>query len=146
MSSILSDKLPWSKRPENILKLRAYQKEYYQNNKEACDARTYRNRTPERELYYKAKGRAKKNGLDFNIDLEDIVIPDKCPILGIPIRKAKGKMDAYSPTLDRRVNNKGYVKGNVSVISNKANMCKSDMSPEQIEALYKYVFELEREQ
>jgi hypothetical protein len=49
-----------------------------------------------------------------------------CPILGIPIIKQKGRFKANSPSLDRVNNKKGYVKGNVQVISWQANMLKGE--------------------
>lgn len=138
-----SGRTPWNKRPENIARLREYAKEYYRQNKDAHRARTYRNRTPERSIFYAARVRAKKSGLEFNITLEDIKIPEFCPVLGIPLAKSKGKLSDGSPILDRRDNSLGYVKGNVFVISNKANRCKSDLTFEEIEALYRYVSGLE---
>jgi hypothetical protein len=89
-------------------------------------------------IYYAAKSRAKKKSLDFNIDKSDIIIPDFCPVLEIPIFVCKGKSGNTSPTLDRSDNSKGYVKGNVRVISGRANTSKGDMSIEDIERLLAY--------
>ena len=84
---------------------------------------------PDRFLLSRAKSRAKKKGLEFNIDITDIDVPIICPILGIPIIKeykkgTKGGPSPNSPSLDRIDNSKGYVKGNVRVISHKANTMK----------------------
>jgi len=75
-----------------------------------------------------AKHRAKRDDLPFNITEEDIKIPETCPVLNIPLRKSIGKQggDDNSPTLDRVVGDLGYVKGNVYVISLRANKLKSD--------------------
>ena len=94
----------------------------------------YRIKHPERVLCSMAKRRAKDKGLEFNIDKTDIDIPIICPILGIPIVKVytKGKNTgptSNSPSLDRIDNSKGYVKGNVRVISHKANTMKHNASP-----------------
>jgi hypothetical protein len=94
----------------------------------------YRIKHPERVLCSMAKRRAKDKGLEFNIDRTDIDIPIICPILGIPIVKVyiKGKNPgptSNSPSLDRIDNSKGYVKGNVRVISHKANTMKHNASP-----------------
>lgn len=78
-----------------------------------------------------AKGRAKKKGRDFNIEVSDIVIPLICPLLGIPILKSKGKISDNSPSLDCFNPSKGYVKGNVWVISQRANSLKRELSLEQ---------------
>jgi hypothetical protein len=77
-------------------------------------------------MHQRAKSRAKDRGLDFNITLDDVVIPPVCPVLGIPLQAHTGRSGAYkdSPSLDRIDNNKGYVTGNVQVISQLANAMK----------------------
>lgn len=86
-----------------------------------------------------AKARAKKRGWKFNIDVSDIIIPERCPILDIPLAFTEGKQNEGTPALDRINNFKGYVKGNVQVISHKANRHKADLSVEDIERLFAYV-------
>lgn len=90
---------------------------------------------PELYLYRHAVKRAKKYGLPFNIQVEDIVIPDVCPILGIKLLKNEGQAKASSPSLDRIIPKKGYTKGNVWVISYKANRLKSDATLEELKAI-----------
>lgn len=88
----------------------------------------------ERRMLYRAKTRAKKKGLDFNIDLDDIHIPDVCPVLGIDLVNKKGKgYRPNAPSLDRIDLGKGYIKGNVRVISAKANLYKNDATLEELE-------------
>ncbi len=85
-------------------------------------------------LFYKAKHRAKKNGEPFALTKEDIVVPAVCPVLGIPLKRhvgGKGKTHDDSPTLDKIVPALGYVKGNVAVISGRANRVKNDASAEE---------------
>ena len=97
-------------------------------------------RTEELEytLWNAAKQRAKKQGLPFDLsplDLKEIGIPDICPVLGIPINKAPGdgtgERNDNSPSLDKFIPSLGYVKGNVHVISWRANRFKSDGTPEE---------------
>lgn len=83
------------------------------------------------DLWYFAKLRAKKKGLEFNLEISDIVIPDKCPILGIPLTKENNKQDDSSPSIDRIDNLKGYVKGNIQIISWRANNIKSNGTVEE---------------
>jgi hypothetical protein len=88
-------------------------------------------------MHSRAKSRAKKRGTEFNIDKSDIDIPIICPILGIPIIKEykKGKKNGptpNSPSLDRVDNSKGYVKGNIRVISHKANTMKHNATKEEL--------------
>lgn len=122
-------------------KAREYSKRYYYANKVLCSQRRqdYRKRNPERNLWYKAKARAKSEGYAFNIEIDDIVIPDTCPILGILLVPGQGKVTESSPSLDKVDPSKGYTKGNVRVISHKANSYKRDMSFKDIEALFNYM-------
>lgn len=91
---------------------------------------------PEKELLANARRRARLLGLPFDLRLSDIVIPDRCPLLGTELSPAVGKVDrASSPTLDRIRPELGYVHGNVWVISYRANTIKNDASIEELEAL-----------
>ena len=74
-------------------------------------------------MFYSVKSRCKSRNIVFALEKSDIVIPDKCPLLGIKFDKNR-----YSPTLDRIKPELGYIKGNVQVISKKANTMKNDAS------------------
>lgn len=85
-----------------------------------------------------AKQRASKQKIPFNIDYTDIVIPEYCPLLGIKLVKhlgSGGKKHDDSPSIDRIIPSLGYIKGNVWVISDKANRIKSDATIEELELL-----------
>jgi len=91
-----------------------------------------------------AKARSKKNGLEFTITKHDIKIPSICPVLGIPIIVSPGTgRRPDSPSLDRIDNTKGYTKENVRVISDRANMLKSNGTVEEFEAIIRYMKEKE---
>ena len=84
----------------------------------------------------RAKSRAKQNNIPFNLTLEDITIPDTCPLLGIPLEiQPKKGYHPNSPSLDRIIPEKGYIKGNVWIISNRANTLKNDASLQELELL-----------
>ncbi len=105
-------------------------------------ARLYRNNFPEKYLFSAAKGRAKKNGIPFNITEEDIKIPEVCPIFNKPfIYSVSGRQD-FTPSLDRIDNTKGYVKGNIIVISWKANNLKSNATSEELVVLANFYKDL----
>lgn len=97
--------------------------------------------TPEKSMWTAAKHRAKKKNLEFSIEISDIKIPEFCPILNIKLENNKGTAGPRysSPTLDRRNNNFGYTPNNIAVISHKANGCKSDLTKQEIENLWRYV-------
>lgn len=81
-----------------------------------------------------ARSRARSKNLDFNIDVSDIELPEVCPLLGIPLSiNASNKEFSYS--LDRIDSSKGYVKGNVWVISDRANRLKNDATLEELDML-----------
>lgn len=105
-----------------------YQREYFKNNRE-------------KYLYWQVKGRALRGGLPFNLEPEDLVIPDVCPVLGIPLfRNTGGKRPtANSPSVDRIIPELGYVKGNIQVISQRANVMKNDASPDELRKFAEWV-------
>lgn len=83
------------------------------------------------QLYYSAKSRAKKNGIEFNIKIEDIKIPKFCPILNIKLdnrigESADRKPRYNAPSIDRINSNLGYIKDNIIIMSYKANVLKKD--------------------
>lgn len=84
----------------------------------------------EYRIYHRAKARAKKKGLEFNIEISDILIPIICPILLTPID---------TPSIDRINSNKGYIKGNIQIISNRANMLKNNATIEELELIVKFL-------
>jgi hypothetical protein len=89
-------------------------------------------------IYKSAKSRAKEKGLEFDIEVSDIIIPEFCPILGIPLISSD-KITPNTPSIDRRDPTKGYIKGNIAVISQKANRKKSNLTIEETKALLRYM-------
>lgn len=88
----------------------------------------------EKRLLYNAKNRAKEQGFSFDLTLEDIVIPESCPLLDIKLERNTGGKSAsdFSPSLDRIDSSKGYIKGNVWVISYRANKIKNNATPQEL--------------
>jgi hypothetical protein len=84
-----------------------------------------------------AKQRAKRQNVPFDLQESDIQIPVYCPVLGTKLCRALGSKGPghNSPSLDRIIPSRGYVPGNVVVISNRANRAKSDLSPDELKAL-----------
>ena len=99
-----------------------------------------KSRTPQYTMYYDARKRAVKLGLPFEIQPEDIQVPEVCPVLGL--RLGIGGRDAAA-TLDRVIPGIEYVRGNVRVISFRANRLKSDASPDELKAILKYMGEVQ---
>lgn len=91
------------------------QRQYYRNNLN-------------RMLYNAAKSRAAVKNIPFNLELSDIEIPDVCPYLKTPFVVNT----RYAASLDRIDPRLGYIKGNVEVISRKANTMKNDATTEEL--------------
>ena len=91
-------------------------------------------------MFNAKKANAKKKGIDFTITVDDLVIPDVCPVLGIKLNKLPDSKQAdNAPSIDRIDPSKGYIKGNVSVISNKANRKKQDSTVEELLKIIEYM-------
>ena len=92
------------------------------------------------------KCRARKSNHPFDLDLDDLQILERCPVLNIPLLDwgDNGIHDTRdnSPSLDRLVPELGYIKSNVRVISQRANRIKHNATLEELKAL---CFWLEKE-
>lgn len=92
---------------------------------------------PRVRMHTSSKINAHCKGLEHTISKNDIVLPEICPYLGIRIdyRRAKerGRLRSFdAPSIDRIDPTRGYVPGNVQVISDLANRMKSDATVEQL--------------
>ena len=84
-------------------------------------------------MYNCTKQRASKTGLEFTIEIKDIIIPAICPLLGVPITNIFGEgRQQTNASLDRKDSSKGYTPDNIWVISDLANRMKQDATPEQL--------------
>ena len=87
--------------------------------------------SPEALILRRIRGSAKARGLEFDLELEDIIIPAVCPYLGIPLEFGEGHPQRNSYSVDRVDNSLGYIKGNIEVISHMANMMKQDSTKDE---------------
>lgn len=92
----------------------AYMRAYWRRQREL---------RPAKELWSRARKRAAKLQVVFQLPPNSIVIPPLCPALGIPLVCGGGRK-ATSPSLDRIEPDKGYTPDNVRVISDRANRLK----------------------
>lgn len=122
-----------------------YKTYYLESGKSRDNYINLAHRNLQKHLYYRAKNNAKNRNLDFDLEVEDIIIPEKCPYLEIPLvnnvgKNNRGLADSYS--IDRIDSKKGYVKGNVQIISWLANAMKNNASIEQLVIFAKNVLKL----
>lgn len=104
-----------------------------------ADARRRHQSDPRVCLLCAARHRARKLGLAFNLAKDDVVIPEHCPITGVKIQAQKGKRTDASPSFDRIDLSKGYVKGNVAVISWRANRLKNNGTLAEFKGIVAYM-------
>lgn len=100
------------------------------------DEGTYtQRRNPCAIKFARLKWRADKAGIPFDLDIDDVEWNEVCPILNIPLNYdvSRGGIFDDTPTFDKIYPEKGYVKGNVRIISDLANRMKSSATPEQLE-------------
>lgn len=134
----------WYERNKNTPEFKEKQKE--NNIKNAARIRElktiWKENNPKLVLWSNAKYRAKRKGLEFNIEPDDIIIPEFCPYLGVRLtsHKLRGHLNSHM-SVDRIDSSKGYIKGNIEVISYKANMMKQDATKEQLIIFSKNVLE-----
>ena len=100
------------------------------------NSRSHRRANPKQTLFIRAKRRADKKGVPFTIILNDVPdIPEVCPVFGFKLEFGSRENRFSSPSLDRIDNTKGYVPGNLQVISYRANQLKSDGTLEEFRKL-----------
>lgn len=87
----------------------------------------------EKNLLRSARFRAKKKGVPFNLEATDIIIPEVCPVLGMPLTTQNDKQRDSSPSIDRIRPSLGYVKGNIEIVSWRANNLKRNATVAELE-------------
>jgi Skp family chaperone for outer membrane proteins len=143
-------------RAENPEKKKANNARWYAENSEKCKAKDarwraenpekcraiqskYRTKNLQKTLVSSAKRRAKAKGLPFDLESSDVFIPVRCPALGLVIKREVGPIADNSAQLDRVIPAKGYVKGNVQILSARANRVKSDATPTEVRRVYRHM-------
>lgn len=112
-------------------------KRWIKNNYERhrLNQREYIKQNPKRRILDGIRSNAKRRKIEFSLTIHDIYIPEKCPLLGIKIFRTGLKSCDNSPSVDRIDSKKGYVRGNIKVISNKANRIKSNATAEELKLI-----------
>lgn len=100
---------------------------------------SYQRANPDRVaqgMWERAKNRAKRDNLPFDIELSDCSVPALCPVFGVSFEIGEGHSAlGFAPSLDKFKPELGYVKGNVNVISRLANTIKSGATYPQVQAV-----------
>ena len=115
--------------------------EYCRTNKEWISKRQKmaRRNNPSWEMYRRIRCKSKQENIPFNLDPTDIVIPSCCPILGIQLEMGNTTVSDNSPSIDRIYPKLGYIKGNIEIISNRANRIKSDATLDELKKIVHFL-------
>jgi hypothetical protein len=117
--------------PEGV---KEHRRKYAQEHSE--DIKNYKKRYREtniqKVLLYSAKRRSIRKAVPFSLKEEDIIVPKRCPMLGIELVFGEGTAQANSPSIDEITPGIGYVPGNVQVISTKANSMKNNATVDEL--------------
>ena len=84
-----------------------------------------------RKMLQHARNRARIHSRVFDITIEDISIPEYCPVLNIALVHG-WEDDENCPTLERINNNKGYTPDNIMIVSALSNRVKNSATWQQI--------------
>jgi len=136
-----------------------YVVQYYKDNREKEIARaqkslkkksreeqnTYKKKlnrqNPLSNILQQARRRAKLKNVPFDITVNDIETPEFCPVLGLHLAVNENHAKDNSMTIDRIIPELGYVKGNVAIISHKANTIKNNATIEDLEKVLQWLKE-----
>ena len=127
---------------------RAYKNAYYRGRRRADPdysrnmQQSWRDKNPRQYMLTRVRARSRAEGIPFDLTVNDIVIPEYCPVfphLKLEFSTGRGTRPDNIPTLDRIIPELGYVKGNVAVISMRANRLKSDASAEELQTIVNWI-------
>jgi len=137
-----------------------YNKDYYTKNKEKLKQNQlrwnkknpdkvksainkYACKNPKKIMLATSRQRAKQHGLEHSLTVDDFEIPTHCPLLGCELTYIRGQgRTNTNASLDRIDSTKGYVKGNVQVISDLANRMKQNATEAELIAFAKGVLKV----
>lgn len=110
-------------------------KKWYDKNKTDTEWRKKR-------LFTSLMNRAISKNIPFNLEYSDIEWNTTCPVFGTVLQydSLDGPYD-NSASFDKVDPKLGYVKGNVRIISHRANWLKQDSTIEQLESIIRYMKE-----
>jgi hypothetical protein len=120
---------------------RAYDKDWYAANGEhrRANMRERHRADPRAKMLAAAKKRAAEKGIEFTLTRGSVTVPAVCPVLGIELKVTGQRWQDNSPSIDRVDPKRGYVEGNVMVISSRANRIKNDATADELDKIAAYI-------
>lgn len=117
-----------------VSKSRQYRKEVRAKN--AQSAMKWKKENYIKTRIWALKHRALKDNVPFDLTENDFEVPTNCPVFGFVM---DGKTRDTQWSFDRLIPELGYVKGNVRVISMKANRLKNNATVEDLRKIVEYL-------
>lgn len=121
----------------------AKESKYGASHAQISDNPELRQRLVERVTH--KRNNARVRGIPFDLTISDLYpLPEVCPALGIPIHYETGSRGAADNALsiDRIDSNLGYVKGNIVLVSQRANRIKNDATVDELRKIYEFYRDL----
>jgi hypothetical protein len=94
--------------------------------------------------FIRKKNAARQRGIEFSIGPDDLEWPTHCPVLGVELDWLAGGHSPNSPSFDRIDSTKGYIPGNVAIISWRANRIKNDGTAEEHRKIFEWLAQKEK--
>lgn len=128
-----------------------YARKFFENNPDRCRDRSrvhkarLRANSPVKyschQMRSSASKRAKAFDLPFDITSDYLIsiAPEFCPVMGYKLAYGGGDKTKASPSLDRINPKKGYIVGNVQVLSLIANTMKNEATVEELNSFANWV-------
>lgn len=76
---------------------------------------------------------------EWSITMSDLTWPKYCPVLGLELDWFADKRQENSPSIDRIDSTKGYIPGNVQIVSWRANRIKNDGTAREHQLIFEYL-------
>ena len=95
------------------------------------------------DFFRQKKYNAKSTKWEWSIEYSDLEYPQFCPILGLELNWFHEARAENSPSIDRLDSTKGYIKGNVAVMSWRANRIKNNGTLQEHQMIVDYLSKLE---
>lgn len=125
-----------SKNPRAKINIKKYGDKYIASNN-----RWYKRASG---IFYGAKKRGIPVGFDSAVEFAayvQAIASDRCPVFNKKFVERGSGFSKWSPSIDKIDPKKGYVPGNIQVISVFANKMKQDASQQELQAFAKWVLE-----
>lgn len=129
MKQILDRYIPdWKENYGHAVNRKQTSQEFFEKWGYKEDTDLYRSK---RDKFRNKKYMAQSTGWEWTISFGDLEWPTHCPIFGIELDYFAESRQENSPSFDRIDSSLGYVKGNVRIMSWRANRIKNDGSAEE---------------